>query len=128
MAELKKILYAEDEADIQSIAQMALEMMGGYQLKLCSNGQEAVDEVVAYQPDLILLDVMMPHLDGPGALKQIRAKPEVANIPIIFMTAKVQGSEIDELMALGATAVISKPFDPMNLPEQVKNLWEASLG
>lgn len=128
MVTLNKILYAEDEVDIQSIAQMSLEMMGGFTLQICNDGQQAVDEIEAYQPDLVLLDVMMPNLDGPGALKKIRSLSNFEEIPIIFMTAKVQGSEVDELLELGAAGVISKPFDPMNLSEQVKQIWEKAVG
>lgn len=127
MAELQKILYAEDEPDIQSIAQMALEMMGGYTLKVCQNGQEAVDEAEAFAPDLILLDVMMPLMDGPTALQEIRKIPALAETPVIFMTAKVQHQEVEDYKALGAIDVIPKPFDPMTLPEAVKSLWEQAV-
>lgn len=120
---LTKILYAEDEPDIQSIAQMALEMMGGYTLEVCNNGQEALEKAEAFSPDLILLDVMMPFMDGPTALSEMRKIPALANTPVIFMTAKVQPQEIEEYKALGAIDVISKPFDPMTLPETVKALW-----
>lgn len=127
MAELNKILYAEDEADIQSIAEMALEMMGGYTLKLCQDGQQAVDVAEEFAPDLILLDVMMPNMDGPTALQEMRKIPALANTPVIFMTAKVQHDEIESYKALGAIDVIAKPFDPMTLPETVKNLWEQAV-
>jgi len=128
MAELQKILYAEDEPDIQSIAQMALEMMGGYTLKLCQNGQQALESAEEFAPDLILLDVMMPTMDGPAALKEMRKIPALANTPVIFMTAKVQHDEIESYKALGAIDVIAKPFDPMTLPETVKTLWERAIG
>lgn len=126
MSGLNKILYAEDEPDIQSIAHMALEMMGGYTLKLCGNGQQAVDEVEDFKPDLILLDVMMPIMDGPTALSEIRKKPGFEETPIIFMTAKVQNQEIQAYKELGALDVITKPFDPMALPERVKSAWETA--
>jgi len=127
MAELQKILYAEDEPDIQSIAQMALEMMGGYTLKLCQNGQQAVEVAEEFAPDLILLDVMMPTMDGPTALREMRKIPSLANTPVIFMTAKVQHQEIENYKALGAIDVIAKPFDPMTLPENVKALWQRAV-
>lgn len=127
MAELQKILYAEDEPDIQSIAQMALEMMGGYTLKLCQNGQQAVEVAEEFAPDLILLDVMMPTMDGPTALQEIRKIPSLENTPVIFMTAKVQHQEVENYKALGAIDVIAKPFDPMNLPENVKALWQRAV-
>lgn len=124
---LTKILYAEDEPDIQSIAEMALEMMGGYTLKVCNNGKEAVDAAKEFAPDLILLDVMMPFMDGPTALQEIRKIPALANTPVIFMTAKVQHEEIESYKALGAIDVIAKPFDPMSLPEAVKSLWQQAV-
>jgi len=127
MAELQKILYAEDEPDIQSIAQMALEMMGGYTLKVCNNGQEAVEAAEAFAPDLILLDVMMPNMDGPAALKAIKQMPALTDVPVIFMTAKVQHQEIEDYKAMGAIDVIAKPFDPMTLSETIKKLWENAV-
>ncbi|MEA3406019.1 MAG: response regulator [Pseudomonadota bacterium] len=127
MAELQKILYAEDEPDIQSIAQMSLEMMGGYTLKVCNNGQEAVNAAEAFAPDLILLDVMMPMMDGPTALQTMRQNPALAEVPVIFMTAKVQHQEIEDYKAMGAIDVIAKPFDPMTLSETIKKLWENAV-
>lgn len=126
-ATLTKILYAEDEPDIQSIAQMALEMMGGYTLKVCNNGQEALDSAEDFSPDLILLDVMMPSMDGPTALQEMRKIPALANVPVIFMTAKVQNQEIEEYKAMGAIDVIAKPFDPMTLSETILSLWERAV-
>lgn len=127
MATLSKILYAEDEPDIQAIAQMSLEMMGGYELKLCNNGREAVESAVAFAPDVILLDVMMPEMDGPTALKNLREMPELNDVPIIFMTAKVQTQEVEDYKALGAVDVIAKPFDPMTLSDTVKSLWQRAV-
>lgn len=124
MSELKKILYAEDEPDIQSIAQMALEMMGGFELKTCQNGHEAVEAFSAFDPDLLLFDVMMPEMDGPTALEQIRQLQGDKEVPVVFMTAKVQPEEVAHLKEVGATAVIAKPFDPMTLAEQLQNIWQ----
>jgi CheY-like chemotaxis protein len=126
-ATLTKILYAEDEPDIQSIAQIALEMVGGYTLKVCNNGQEALDAAEAYAPDLILLDVMMPTMDGPAALAEIRKIPALENVPVIFMTAKVQNQEMDEYKQMGAIDVIAKPFDPMILSETIQTLWARAV-
>lgn len=125
---LTKILYAEDEPDIQSITQMSLEMMGGFTLKVCNNGQEAVDAAEAFGPDLILFDVMMPFMDGPTALTEIRKIPGLENTPVIFMTAKVQNQEIEAYKEMGAIDVIAKPFDPMTLSETIQKLWEQSIG
>ena len=121
--EMKKILYVEDEPDIAQIAQLALENIGGFELENCENGQIALDKGKIYQPDLVLMDVMMPVLDGPAAFKEMQNIPEFANIPVIFMTAKVQPSEIEEYKLLGVIEVIPKPFDPMTLADQVKQIW-----
>jgi len=123
---LQKILYAEDETDIQSITKMALETMGGYELNVCNNGQEALDAALEFKPDLILIDVMMPIMDGPTAIEKIRQLPTLENTPFIFMTAKVQRTEIDQYISMGALDVIAKPFDPMVLSETVATIFERS--
>ena len=124
MSELKHILYVEDDPDIQMVAQMALEVVGGFTLRTCSSGQEAIEAATQFSPDLILLDVMMPHMDGPGTLAALRALPATAGTPVIFMTAKVQAAEVTYYKSLGAVGVIAKPFDPMQLPQQVRQLWQ----
>lgn len=123
---LEKIIYAEDEADIRAIAQLALELVGGYQLLVCSSGQETIEQAVAFAPDLILLDVMMPGMDGPNTLARLRQFPSLADTPAIFMTAKVQPNEVQALHDLGALAVFAKPFDPMTLAEQLRQIYEAA--
>jgi len=120
---LTQILYAEDEADIRVIAKIALEDIGGFQVKYCSNGKELIDTAKNYKPDLILIDVMMPIMDGPAALLEIRKLPGYEFIPAIFMTAKVQSNEINAYKSLGAIDVISKPFDPMSLADTIKGIW-----
>jgi len=124
MAELNRILYVEDEPDIQMVAKLALEMVGGFTVKICSSGQEAVAEAVAFDPDLVLLDVMMPGMDGPATLLALHGMPELAAIPVVFMTAKVQPQEIEHYKSLGAVDVIAKPFDPMTLATQVRSAWD----
>lgn len=123
---LKKILYAEDEPDIQAVAKLALEMLGGYTVQLCANGMEALVAAREFAPDLILLDVMMPGMDGPSTLKQLRADPATAAIPVIFLTAKVQPAEVVYYQSLGALNVIAKPFDPMALADQVRRMWSTT--
>lgn len=124
MPALKKILLTEDEPDIQIIVRFALENVGGYTVELCGSGREAVEKVVAFQPDLIVLDVMMPGMDGPTTLAALREIPEAKNIPVIFMTAKVQPQEIAEYKALGVVEVINKPFDAMTLSTKIQHIWE----
>jgi CheY-like chemotaxis protein len=121
---LERILYAEDEPDIQSVAKLALEVLGGYEVLLCSNGTDVLEQVVRFDPGLILLDVMMPDLDGPATLHRLRGDPHTAKIPVIFLTAKAQTSEVRHYKTMGALAVIAKPFDPMMLATQVQKLWE----
>lgn len=120
---LRRILFVEDEADIQAVARLALEAVGGFVVEACSSGQEALQRAVAFNPDLILMDVMMPAMDGPATLRALRSMPALTTTPVIFMTAKVQASELAEYRALGALDVIAKPFDPMRLADQIKAVW-----
>lgn len=120
MSEAQKILYVEDERDIQTIARLSLEKIGGFDVRLCSSGKEALEQVQDFKPAIILLDVMMPEMDGLETLKALRNIPACAGIPVVFMTARVQNHEIKHYLELGAVDVISKPFSPMTLAEQVK--------
>jgi two-component system, OmpR family, response regulator len=124
MNTLQRILCVEDEPDIQAVARMALELVGGFQVLVCGSGEQALREVQTYAPDLILLDVMMPGMDGPGTLQALRALPDVAAVPVAFMTAKVQPNEVAHYRSLGALDVIAKPFDPMTLSAQVRAIWD----
>lgn len=122
------ILYAEDEEDIRTIAQIALEDIGGFAVTYCEDGHKALVEAERMTPDLILLDVMMPKLDGPSTLRELRKRPGYADIPAIFMTARIQPGEIDEYKALGAIDVIPKPFDPMALADTLRQAWNTYHG
>lgn len=124
MAELQKILYVEDEPDIRAVAQLALEMVGGFTLKICESGAQALREGEAFGPDLVLMDVMMPEMTGPMTLERFRQMPAMASVPVVFMTAKVQPAEVAQFRAMGALDVIAKPFDPMQLANQVRKVWE----
>lgn len=125
---LKTILYAEDEADIRAIAQIALEDIGGFSVQYCVDGTELLDCAKKNLPDLLLLDVMMPKMDGPTALKELRKIKEFSKIPAIFMTAKIQNNELEEYKSLGAIDVIAKPFDPMILVETIQKAWAKHNG
>jgi two-component system OmpR family response regulator len=121
---LQTILYVEDDLDIQTVARLALEAVGGFSVTICSSGREALAKVESgFTPELILLDVMMPEMDGPTTLEALRRLPQTAATPVVFMTAKVQGSETAHYKSLGALGVIPKPFDPMQLAQQVNVLW-----
>lgn len=124
---LERVLYVEDDADIRTIAEMALEIVGGLNLSVCSSGVEALQAADSFKPDLLLLDVMMPGMDGPTTLASLRKLPQTACTPVIFMTAKVQATELAYYKSLGALGVIAKPFDPMNLALQVCTLWEKNI-
>lgn len=121
--ELKKILYVEDEEDIQAIAKIALEDIGNFTVKSCGSGQEALAVVEAFNPDLVLLDVMMPGLDGPATLRELRKLSTMKKVPIIFMTAKIQDSEVEQYRKLGVLDVLPKPFDPMTLADTIRQCW-----
>jgi two-component system, OmpR family, response regulator len=125
MNSLQRILYVEDEPDIQAVAKLALEIIGGFTVNVCSSGQEALQNAEEFSPQLLLLDVMMPGLDGPATLNELRKIPSIAKLPAIFMTAKVQPSEIVYFKSLGALDVIAKPFDPMRLAAHIKAIWDA---
>ena len=125
---LTRILYVEDEPDIQTVARLALETLGGFTVEICSSGSEALSRAPGFQPQLILLDVMMPGMDGPTTLKMLRGLPQFAGTPVIFMTAKVQPGEVAGYKELGAVEVIPKPFDPMTLSSQVQAIWERCHG
>ncbi len=120
---LCRILYVEDEPDIRAIAQMALEAVGGFTVIACASGSEALAAAATAQADLLLLDIMMPGMDGPSTLKALRALPATANTPVIFMTAKVQAAEVALYKGLGALEVVPKPFDPMELSAQISRIW-----
>jgi CheY-like chemotaxis protein len=120
---LEKILVVDDDSDILEIVKLALATVGNFSIEACSSGKEALEKLAHIKPQLILLDVMMPDLDGPSTLKKIRENPELAQIPVIFLTAKVQAHEIEQFKKLGAVNVIPKPFDPMTLSETVASIW-----
>lgn len=114
----KRILYIEDEADLQWLVKHILESAGGFEVLVCGSGAEGLRCMESFAPDLVLLDVMMPEMDGFGVLRALRARPEGAAVPVVFLTARTQ--EGDEYGALGADGVIAKPFEPSVLVEQVR--------
>ena len=127
-AGLNKILYIEDEPDIQTVAKLALETVGGFTVEICGSGDMTLERAPDFEPDLILLDVMMPGMDGPETLSALRRIVGLSDAPVIFMTAKVMGSEVERYEKLGAVGVIPKPFDPMTLADRVREIWNARDG
>jgi len=124
LRELKRILYVEDEPDIRAVAELALSTVGGFTVAVCASGPEAIGKAPDFLPDLILLDVMMPGLDGRETFRVLNAMPASRKTPIIFMTAKAQKHEIDGYLEMGAIDVIPKPFDPMTLAREITSIWD----
>ncbi|GAB59554.1 response regulator [Rheinheimera nanhaiensis] len=124
MTALQRIMHVEDDPSIQQVAKIALEAVGGFTVHTCSSGQQALDDYPAFAPQLILLDVMMPGMDGPTTLQQLRQQFDLSKVPAVFMTAKVQSSEVESYKALGAADVVVKPFDPMALSGQIRQIWQ----
>lgn len=123
MKELQRITYVEDEPHIREIVQLALEELGGFTLHVCQSGPEALDTAPIFHPDLVLLDVMMPGMNGIQTFRSLKEIPAMADIPIIFVTAKAQRHEIQQYKALGAADVIAKPFNPITLPADIQAIW-----
>lgn len=123
MTELQRIMHVEDDPSIQQVAKIALEAVGGFTVHTCGSGQQALADYPAFTPQLILMDVMMPGMDGPTTLQQLQQKYDLSGIPTVFMTAKVQSNEVSSYKALGAADVVVKPFDPMTLSEQIRQIW-----
>ena len=121
---LSRILLVDDDDNIRTIAELSLE--DEFEVDIASSGQQAIDIAMVRAPDLILLDVMMPGLDGKATFGKFKEIPALSTIPVVFMTAKVLTHEIDFYLELGAAGVISKPFDPMTLAEEVQTIWAHS--
>jgi CheY-like chemotaxis protein len=115
----KRILIVDDEADIREVATMSLEAVGGFEVSVAADGAEAIERARSDAPDAILLDVMMPGMDGPTTFGRLQDDDATRDIPVILLTAKVQASDRRCFDALGVAGVLSKPFDPMDLPGQV---------
>jgi two-component system OmpR family response regulator len=122
-----QVLYVDDEPDIREVAQMSLELDSEIECRTVDCGEKAIALLseATWTPDLILLDVMMPRMDGPTTLSRLRALPLCSKIPVVFMTARAQGFEQHGLMKLGAAAVIPKPFDPLSLAKQLRAVHAA---
>lgn len=121
---LTKILCIDDDTDILEIVKVSLEVFGGYELLTCSRGSDGISQAATWQPDLIITDVMMPELDGIQTFQLLRENPATAKIPVFFMTARVESSQLTEYRALGAASVIEKPFDVTQLAAQIGDAWQ----
>lgn len=128
MEKFERVMCVEDDPDIRLILDFSIGRIGGFSLCLCDGGQEALNKVESFRPQLILLDVMMPDMSGPETLERLRTLPVMRGVPIVFLTAKAMQDEVEELLAYGATGIIVKPFDPVALPENIRIFWEHGRG
>jgi CheY-like chemotaxis protein len=114
-----RILIIDDEEDIREVAALSLETVAGWDVVMASSGAQGLARAIEYQPEAILLDVMMPGMDGPTTFRELRKNPVTALIPVLLLTAKVQASDQRRFADLGVDAVLFKPFDPMTLSTQI---------
>jgi CheY-like chemotaxis protein len=120
-----RLLHVEDEPDIREVVEISLSLDPGITLMSCASGADALVTAVHWKPDVILLDVMMPGMDGPQTLTHLRENKSTANIPVVFMTARAQNREVEHFLSLGAVGVIPKPFDPMTLATALRSYLPA---
>lgn len=123
-SELKHVLYVDDEPDMRMLVQLSLENMGDIKTTLCETAQKAVESATTDKPQMIILDVMMPDMDGPSALHYIRNIPQLSDIPVVFLTGQSDRDHAQKLRELGANGVLSKPFNINTLSDQVKAIWK----
>lgn len=121
---LERILVVEDQPELRAIAELALGEIGGFRVCLCEDGAAALAAFAGFDPDLLLLDVVMPGLDGPATLAALRALPAWRSAPVVFMTGRAGDQEVAGYRALGAAGVIAKPFDPMSLADEARRIWQ----
>ena len=122
---LQRVMLADDEPDIVEISRIALETVGGYEVAVCASGGELLQRAPEFNPDLIIVDVLMPDLGGHEVFEQLRGLPEFAETPIVFLTGLIHEDELDVLRSYGAADIILKPFDPMTLAHRVAGIWES---
>ena len=124
---MKRVLIVDDEDDIREVAQVSLEMVAGWDVVTACSGREGIQRALEHRPDAILLDVMMPDLDGPTTFERLQADPATASIPVLLLTAKVQMADRVRFERLGVSGVLAKPFDPMRLAGDVADAlgWAA---
>lgn len=128
MNSLRRILHVEDVPSIQVITRIALEKLGGFEVLSCPSGQAALEQVRDFAPDLILLDVMLPNMDGIELVRQLGQLLDLQQTPVVFLTGHLQPERSQELRQLGVRQVLSKPFDPLQLAAQLQQIWEAEHG
>jgi two-component system, OmpR family, response regulator len=120
---LERICYVEDDEDIQRIVRMSLERVGKMTVEVVSDPNLAIGVITRFKPDLVMLDWMMPGMDGPTLFRRMKEEPATAALPVVFITAKATQRDMEELVSLGAAGTISKPFSPRDLPDQLRSIW-----
>ena len=120
---LNRVCYVEDDEDIQRIVRLSLERVGKMTVEIITDPSLAIERIKAFGPDLVLLDWMMPGMDGPTLFRKMKQQPDVAALPVVFITAKASQADMNELNGLGAAGAISKPFSPKDLPDQLRAIW-----
>jgi two-component system, OmpR family, response regulator len=120
---LNRVCYVEDDEDVQRIVRLSLEKLGKMTVEVVTDPNLAIDAMTAFGPDLVLLDWMMPGMDGPTLFRRMKEKAETRSLPVVFITAKAAQTDLSELLALGAAGAISKPFSPKDLPDQLRAIW-----
>ncbi len=124
MKQLKRILHVEDVPSIQVVTRIALEKIGGFEVLSCLSAREALERVEDFEPDLVLLDMMLPEMDGVELLRQLGQRVDLTQVPVVFLTGTVDQERLDELRQLGACDVLAKPFDPMQLSARLQDIWK----
>lgn len=122
--DLTRVLVVDDDADILAVSEIALATVGGLTIKSCSSGREALETGPSFAPDLIMLDSTMPGMDGAETLRTMRSIEALADVPVVFFTARAMRHEVDRFAALGAIGMVAKPFDPMTLAQDLRVLWD----
>jgi len=125
---LQRILLADDEPDILEISRIALESVGGFEVSVCSSGEKLLERLSEFQPDLVIVDVLMPELTGPEVFEEIRRRPEFDEVPVIYLTGVIQEEDLEDLRKTGVADIILKPFDPMTLADRINGVLKGTHG
>ncbi len=128
MNQLRRVMCIEDDPDIRMLIEFSLSTVGQLEVLSCASGSQALASVTAFAPNLVLLDVMMPGMSGPETLKALRQLPAMKGVAVVFMTAQVMPTEVEQLLLHGVAGLIVKPFDPMTLPQDLQPFWEHGRG
>jgi len=128
MKKLNRVMCVEDDPDIRLLVELSLSTVGQLDVLCCADGSAALASITAFAPDLVLLDVMMPGLNGPQTLQALRQLPAMQGVPVVFMTAKAMPAELESLLLHGAAGMIIKPFDPMTLARDLQPFWKYGRG